>query len=97
MYACKQGLELELVGEDRLGLVNNLIKMLAERGISIESIHTDIVRSGVSGKQTFKVEAHLLVPANLSVEALQKELETLASKMMLDIALRGRGRLLDSG
>lgn len=82
--------ELELVGEDRLGIVSNLTKMLAERGISIESIHTDIVRSGVSGKQTFKVEAHLLVPANLSVEALQKELGTLASEMMLDIALGER-------
>jgi methionyl-tRNA formyltransferase len=82
--------ELELVGEDRLGIVSKLTKMLAERGISIESIHTDIVRSGVSGKQTFKVEAHLLVPANLSVEALQKELGTLASEMMLDIALGER-------
>jgi methionyl-tRNA formyltransferase len=58
--------------------------MLAERGISIESIHTDIVRSGVSGKQTFKVEAHL------QVEALQKELGTLASEMVLDIALGER-------
>jgi methionyl-tRNA formyltransferase len=82
--------ELELVGEDRLGIVSNLTRMLAERGISIESIHTDIVRSGVSGKQTFKVEAHLLVPANLSVDALKKELGTLASEMMLDIALGER-------
>ena len=82
--------ELELVGEDRLGIVSNLTKMLAERGISIESIHADIVRSGVSGKQTFKVEAHLLVPANLSVEALLKDLGTLASEMMLDIALGER-------
>lgn len=52
----------------------HLIKMLAEGGISIESIQADAVRSGVSGKQTFKVEA------------LQKELGTPASEMMLDIA-----------
>jgi glycine cleavage system regulatory protein len=82
--------ELELVGEDRLGIVSNLTKLLAGRGISIESIHTDIVRSGVSGKQTFKIEAHLLVPAALSVEALQQEVGTLASEMMLDIALGER-------
>lgn len=69
------------------GIVSKLTKMLVERGISIESIHTGIVRSGASGKQTFNVEADLLVPANLSVEALQKELGTLASEMMLDIAL----------
>jgi methionyl-tRNA formyltransferase len=82
--------ELELVGEDRLGIVSNLTRMLAERGISIENIHTDIVRSGVSGKQTFKVEAHLLVPAALSVEALQQELGGLAREMMVDIALGER-------
>lgn len=74
LYACKQGLELELVGEDRLGSVSNLTRMLAERGISIEGIYIDIVRSDVSGKQTFKVDTHLLVPAILSAEALQKEL-----------------------
>ena len=82
--------ELELVGEDRLGIVSNLTKLLAGRGISIESIHTDIVRSGVSGKQTFKVEAHLLVPSAVSVEALQQEVGSLAREMMLDIALGER-------
>ncbi len=82
--------ELELVGEDRLGIVSNLTKLLAGRGISIESIHTDIVRSGVSGKQTFKVEAHLLVPASVSVKALQHEVGSLAREMMLDIALGER-------
>ena len=82
--------ELELVGEDRLGIVSKLTKMLAERDISIENIHTEIVRSGVSGKQTFKIEAHLLVPAALSVDALQQELGTLAREMMVDIALGER-------
>jgi methionyl-tRNA formyltransferase len=82
--------ELELVGEDRLGIVSNLTKLLAGRGISIESIHTDILRSGVSGKQTFKVEAHLLVPVSVSVEALQQEVGSLAREMMLDIALGER-------
>jgi len=82
--------ELELVGEDRVGIVSQLTKILAERAISIESIHTEIVRSGVSGKQTFKIEAHLLVPAALSVDALRQELGTLAREMMVDIALGER-------
>ncbi|MEZ7847636.1 MAG: formyltransferase family protein [Polaromonas sp.] len=82
--------ELELVGEDRLGIVSNLTKLLAGRGVSIESIHTDILRSGVSGKQTFKVEAHLLVPLSVSIDALQQEVGSLAREMMLDIALGER-------
>ena len=85
-----RSVELELVGEDRLGIVSRLTKILAERSVSIESIHTEIIRSGVSGTQTFKIEAHLLVPAALSVDALRLELGTLASEMMVDIALGER-------
>ncbi|OGA94635.1 MAG: formyl transferase [Burkholderiales bacterium RIFCSPHIGHO2_12_FULL_61_11] len=85
-----RGVELELVGDDRLGIVSSLTKILAERGISIENIHTEIVRGGVSGKQTFKIGAHLLVPAALSVDELRRELGTLAREMMVDIALGER-------
>ncbi len=79
--------ELELVGEDRLGIVSSLTKMLAERSISIENIHTEIIRGGEAGKQIFKIEARLLVPASLSVDGLRQELGALASEMMLDISL----------
>jgi methionyl-tRNA formyltransferase len=83
-------MELELVGDDRMGIVSQLTRILAERGVSIENIHTEILRSGVSGKQIFKVGAHLLVPAGLSVEDLRQELSTLASEIMVDIALDER-------
>lgn len=82
-----KSVELELVGDDRVGIVSSLTKMLAERNISIESIHTEIVRSGVSGKQTFKIGAHLLVPAKLSMDDLRQELGALAHEMIVDIAL----------
>jgi glycine cleavage system regulatory protein/folate-dependent phosphoribosylglycinamide formyltransferase PurN len=85
-----RGVELELVGEDRVGIVSTLTKMLAERGISIENIHTEVVRSGISGKQTFRIGAHLLVPASLSIDALRQELGMLAGTMMVDIALGER-------
>lgn len=40
----------------------------------------------MSGKQTFKIQAHLLVPvpAAMSLDVLRLELGTLASEMMLD-------------
>ncbi|WP_076592204.1 formyltransferase family protein [Herminiimonas arsenitoxidans] len=82
-----KSVELELVGDDQVGIVSNLTKILAERNISIESIHTEIVRSGVSGKQTFKVGAHLLIPGKLSMDDLRQELGALAHEMIVDIAL----------
>jgi len=82
--------ELKLIGEDRVGILSRLTKMLAERSISIANIHTEIIRSGTTDKQTFKVEADLLVPANLSVDVLGEELGSLASEMMVDISMGER-------
>jgi methionyl-tRNA formyltransferase len=85
-----RGVELELVGDDRLGIVSNLTRILAERGISIETLHTELVGGKAGAKQTFKVAAHLLVPQTLSAEALRRDLEVLANQMMVDIALGDR-------
>jgi len=84
-----RGVELELVGDDRVGIVSNLARMLAARGISIENIHTEIV-GGKTAKPTFKVAAHLLVPVSLSLEDLEREIGVLANEMMVDIALGDR-------
>jgi glycine cleavage system regulatory protein/folate-dependent phosphoribosylglycinamide formyltransferase PurN len=88
--ASLRAVELELVGDDRIGIVSTLTRILAERGVSIENLHTEILRSGVSGKQTFRIGAHLLLPASLSVDALRQELGALAHEMTLDIALGER-------
>jgi glycine cleavage system regulatory protein/methionyl-tRNA formyltransferase len=88
--ASLRGFELELVGDDRVGIVSTLTRMLAERGISIENIHTEIVRSGLTGKETFKIGAYFLAPAALSADDLRRDLGALAREMMLDIALGER-------
>jgi methionyl-tRNA formyltransferase len=85
-----RGFELELVGDDRLGIVSQLTRILAERGISIESLQTQTLRTVPTAPPSFKVNAHLLLPATLDVEALRGELGALAQAMMLDIALGER-------
>jgi methionyl-tRNA formyltransferase len=83
--------DLELVGDDRVGIVADLTRLLAERGISIERLNTETVRGESPAKARFKVNAHLLVPARLDLEALRAELGALAQSLMVDIALGERG------
>lgn len=83
----QRSVELELVGDDRIGIVSRLTRILAERGISIEHIHTELVGARSAGKQTFKVGARLLVPLSLPTDSLRRELGDLANEMMVDIAL----------
>lgn len=85
-----RGFHLELVGEDRLGIVSRLTRTLAEQGISIDQLLTELVGSTALGKPKFRVSAHLLAPAGLAPDALLGRLEGLANEMMLDIALDER-------
>jgi glycine cleavage system regulatory protein len=78
-------LKLELTGADRPGIVRELSSGLAERGVSIEDLHTEIVN--VEGQSQFKVRALLVVPQALTDEALRSVLESLATQMMMDIGL----------
>lgn len=85
-----RSMALALVGEDRAGIVARLTRTLAERGVSIESLHTELLRTGAQGRQTFKVGAQLLVPPTLDVDGLRAELGALGQALMLDIALDER-------
>ena len=82
--------KLELVGHDRPGIVRDLSGSLAERGVSIEELHTEIVSGAMSAEHLFKVKALLLVPKSVSNDELRRGLEALANEMMVDIALGER-------
>lgn len=89
--AGKRMLKLELVGPDRPGIVRLLSTSLAERGVSIEDLHTEIVSKTESEAHVFKVRALLVAPATLADETLRGVLEGLASELMLDVALDEHG------
>jgi glycine cleavage system regulatory protein/folate-dependent phosphoribosylglycinamide formyltransferase PurN len=78
---------LELTGLDRPGIVRGLSRNLAELGVSIDDLHTEILGNAATGEHLFKVKALLVVPDALGSETLRAALEKLATEMTLDIAL----------
>jgi glycine cleavage system regulatory protein/folate-dependent phosphoribosylglycinamide formyltransferase PurN len=85
-----RGVELQLVGDDRKGIISSLTRILASHGISIDNIHTELSDAAQADKRTFKAVAHLLVPAALSNDELRAALEGLARRMTLELALGER-------
>ena len=81
---------LELSGVDRPGIVRDLSTSLAERGVSIEDLHTEVVNGATATERLFQVRALLFVPNALSNEALRQGLDALASEMKMDLALGER-------
>jgi methionyl-tRNA formyltransferase len=79
-------MQLQLVGEDRVGLVSQLASQLAARGVSIQTLHTELAAAS-AGPGTFRITAQVLVPMSVPADTLRQELGALAQQMMLDIAL----------
>jgi len=87
-------LRLELVGHDRTGIVRDISRVLAECGVSIAELDTEIVSGAMSGGNLFQAKALLQVPATLATDELRRTLEALANELMVDIVLgdsRGEG------
>ena len=78
---------LELVGNDRPGIVSDLSASLAELGVSIHELETEIVSAPMSADRLFQVTALLAVPKSVADDALRGGLEALANEMMVDIAI----------
>jgi glycine cleavage system regulatory protein len=84
-------LELELVGQDRPGIVRDISHLLAERGINIEELETACVSGSFSGEALFKAQARLRVPPQVATAELREVLEALANELMVDISLDEAG------
>jgi len=82
-----QGLVLELLGNDRPGIVAEISSALAEHDVSIEELTTDVYEAPQAGGMLFEARAALDAPAAADLEGLRGVLEALADELMVDIRL----------
>lgn len=83
-----QQIQLELVGNDRPGIVRDITRLLAEHGVNLESLDTDVLPAPMSSELLFHADARLAVPPGLALEQLQQRLETLADDLMVELSLQ---------
>jgi len=79
---------LDLVGNDRPGIVRDITRLLAEQGVNLESLTTEVLPAPMSSEPLFHAEAVLAVPLTLSLDVLQARLEELADDLMVELNLR---------
>jgi glycine cleavage system regulatory protein len=79
---------MELVGNDRPGIVRDITRLLAEQGVNFERLITDVRPAPMSSEPLFHAEAVLAVPLTLPLEQLQARLENLADDLMVELVLR---------
>jgi glycine cleavage system regulatory protein len=82
-----RSMTLDLVGLDRPGLVREVSRLLAQRGINVEELTTDRSSAPMSGEMMFRAHARIHVPAEVDVAQVRTALERLAGDLMVEIKL----------
>lgn len=77
---------LELTGDDRVGIVRDVARVLAGRGVNVEELESEVHSAPMSGEALFTARAVLRVPAAHSLAVLRADLEALGSELMVDLA-----------
>src|SRR5688572_23866224 len=83
-----QAATLELVGNDRPGILRTVTGVLAARGVNVEELSSECVSAPMGGGNLFQAKARVLVPATVKLEDVRADLEKIAADLMVDLNLR---------
>ena len=82
-----QTVELNLIGNDRPGIIREFSHALASLSVNVEQLSTECVSAPMSSDILFKAKANLKVPVGLELELLQREIERLADDLIVEVHL----------
>lgn len=78
---------LDLVGNDRRGIVHDITTVLARHDVNVQQLETVVEGVPMGGGEVFKATARLFVPQDTDIDALEGELEAIANELMVKITL----------
>ena len=84
-----QSLGIEIVGQDRPGIVREVTTVLAGLDVNIEDFTTAIEGSAWSGAPLFRAKAKLLIPASVTTDQVREALEHISGEIMVDFSVQG--------
>lgn len=81
---------LELVGNDRPGILRSISGVLAAHGVNVEELSSERVSAPMGGGTLFQARATVVAPAAVNLAAVRADLERIASDLMVDLTLQPR-------
>lgn len=79
---------LELVGQDRPGILRSVSGVLATHGVNVEELASERVSAPMGGGTLFQARATVLVPPSVNLVAVRSDLEKIAADLMVDLKLQ---------
>jgi glycine cleavage system regulatory protein len=81
---------IDLLGNDRPGIVREVSAVLHRNRLSIDTIETATREAPMAGGQLFEAHIVVRVPQDGDLSVVREDLERLASELLVDIALTGQ-------
>ncbi|WP_243229453.1 glycine cleavage system protein R [Microbacterium sp. CIAB417] len=78
---------LQILGNDRPGIVREVSAVLRAHELSIETMTTETRDAAMAGGRLFEASVVAEVPASADLEALRADLERLTTELQVDITL----------
>ncbi len=81
-----QLLRLELVADDRAGIIRDISRALADLGVNVEELSSETTSAPMAGNNLFRMEATLRAPETMPLERVTRVLESLGDELMVDLS-----------
>ncbi len=79
---------LEIVGQDRPGIVREISRALARRGVNVEELYTERASAAMSGEMMFTARAKVRIPEDCNVSELRRELQKIGQDLIVDVSFQ---------
>ena len=84
--SCREIATVEIVGNDRPGIVSEISKVFARRGVNVEELETECRSAPMAGGRLFVARARVCIPEGCDAADLRAELERIAADLMVDVS-----------
>lgn len=85
--AAEQPITLQVLGNDRPGIVREVSAVLRAHELSIQDMTTETRDAAMAGGRLFEASVAATVPASADLAALRADLERLTAELQVDITL----------
>ena len=79
--------KVEVVGQDRPGIVRRISQVLAQQQVNVEELTTCCESAPMSGESMFRATATVQLPESCTLGQLRQALEQIAADIVVDVAV----------
>lgn len=76
---------LEIVGQDRPGIIRQISHALAEAGVNVEELESECSSAAMSGEPIFKARFRVCIPPQCPLDELRQRIERIAGDLIMDV------------